>query len=173
MYIFSDSMNSNSVLRLSIQELLWQKCKGDQIYWSTTSHVTSFRSLGATRHGFLVMTWSKLKQEWSDSDLLTMSEVQMQHGKESQVLPTLAEALRTRRQPEALVIHLGDNGLVHCPAVELITNMGQDSSRIGTPLPKARLIWVNTLPRRVWRGAHNPEQYIKRGRKLTGKLVEL
>lgn len=68
----------------------------------------------------------------------------------------LSQALKSRCQLEGLFLHLSENDLVDCPAVQLLAKIVQATDHIWWLLPKAQLVWVDMLPGLMWHEAHDP-----------------
>lgn len=85
------------------------------------------------------------------------------------LMPALSETLRSRCQLEALILHGGklSSDLFSSKAFIIIV---RNLSLIHHLLPKARLVWVSMVPRRVWRGSRALKS-INMGRKKVNKQV--
>lgn len=60
-------------------------------------------------------------------------------------MPSLYETLRTRHQPDVLVIHPGENDLVALLAVQFLDNFTWDIALMKDLLCGTRLVWVDML----------------------------
>lgn len=67
-----------------------------------------------------------------------------------QLMLAVHDALRTRLQPDLLMIHLGENDLVRGSVLQLLGSLCRDIPQILDLLLGVRLVWTNMLPRWVW-----------------------
>ena len=86
----------------------------------------------------------------------------------AQLLPTLAELIKNRSCPDALVIHLGENDLVQLSGLGLIKEMKKDLDVVARSWAGTCIILTALVPRRIWRGALNCTA-VERGRRKVNR----
>lgn len=87
-----------------------------------------------------------------------------------QLMLALCEALKSRGQPDILVLHLGEIDLVACSMLQLLDNLRQDIAKIQCLMPGARLVWAAMLPRHIRCGASS-NKVINLARRKANKQV--
>ncbi|XP_053168255.1 uncharacterized protein LOC128352078 [Hemicordylus capensis] len=132
-------------------------CGHSLVFWA-------FRRASTTRWGSQLGLGSKASVYW----------LGMRGMLWNQLLPALREHLDRFPIPDILVLHLGENDLGRRPGLAILQQASSDLSILRSWMPGVRIIWVNWLQRRVWRGAHSCLSLEKARRKISaaiGKVV--
>lgn len=83
-------------------------------------------------------------------------------------MPALCESLKSRNEPNTLVLQMGKNDLVACFTVQLLDNLSQHITKIKCLMSSTRLVWADMLPQYVWYSA-NSNKAINLGRRKANK----
>ncbi|XP_053157780.1 uncharacterized protein LOC128347333 [Hemicordylus capensis] len=91
-----------------------------------------------------------------------------------QLLPTLLDYVYRCSCPDILVVHLGENDLGKRSGLSIIQQASSDFGSLRDRFPGMRIVWVEWLQRRVWRGVHSlrgVERARRKASKAIGRLV--
>lgn len=108
---------------------------GDSIpYWAGVRAVTTAKP-NLRIQGKTIAWWGVRGLKWAD----------FRHSIQTQVLLS--------SPPSIIIIHLGGNDLTSISLIKLKKVIESDITYLRDAFPQTTLIWVDILPRRVWRGA--------------------
>ncbi|XP_053167402.1 uncharacterized protein LOC128351680 isoform X6 [Hemicordylus capensis] len=87
-----------------------------------------------------------------------------------QLLPALRDHLDRFPPPDILVLHLGENDLGRRTGLSIFQQASSDLVTFCGWVPGVRIIWINWLQRRVWRGARSGLNLEKARRKVSAAI---
>ncbi|XP_053167273.1 uncharacterized protein LOC128351611 [Hemicordylus capensis] len=91
----------------------------------------------------------------------------------SQLLPAIRDHLAKYPEPDIIVIHLGENDLGRRTGLSIIQQASSDLAILQGWIPGVRILWVNWLQCRVWRGVQNVLGIEKARRKSSAAIGKL
>ncbi|XP_053142178.1 uncharacterized protein LOC128340709 [Hemicordylus capensis] len=91
----------------------------------------------------------------------------------NQLLPAIREHLARFPRPDVLVLHLGENDLGRRTGLAIIQQASSDLAILQGWMPGVRILWVNWLQRRVWRGARSGLSLEKARRKTSAAISKI
>lgn len=148
-------------------ELLWWRSLGGGFVWLSVFLFAPFRRFLATNvwiegHSLVLGAYcqvaaSILGVQYGLSQLLSIMWLGPCGMRWDQLVLWLTKVVRFGRQPQLLLLHLGDNDFPHVSGMELVTKIIQDLHSVHQIFSFSRVTWVDLLHRRVWCEAHNPK----------------
>jgi lysophospholipase L1-like esterase len=110
---------------------------GDSIPFWAGKRAESTGKVNLSIEGKTIAWWGVRELRWAS----------FRHSVQTQVLLS--------SPPSVIIIHLGGNDLTSLSLINLKKIMESEVSYLHEAFPQATLIWVDILPRRVWRVAHS------------------